>query len=102
MHKSLTARIIGFAGSLILSIAAFFIVFRPDFLHLELKTIIIAIFIFAFIQFIIQSICFLNVLSEKENRWGLIVFISTLSIIFLIIAASIWIMNHLNYNMMMN
>jgi cytochrome o ubiquinol oxidase subunit IV len=101
MHsKSLLARIIGFASSLILTLIAFLIFFHPDFFRLDSKMNILLVFILALLQSSMQSICFLNILSEKGPRWNLVVFASTLSIIVIIIVGSIWIMNHLNYNMM--
>lgn len=101
MHsKSLTARIIGFTASLILTLTAFLIFFHPDFFHLGMKANIIFIFTLAILQASVQSIFFLNVLAEKGPRWNLVVFASTISIIIIIIVGSIWIMNRLNYNMM--
>lgn len=102
MHtKSLTSRFIGFAASLILTLTAFLIFFRPDFFHLDLKMNILAVLILAALQCTVQSIFFLNVLNEKGIRWNLVVYASTLSVIFIIIFFSIWIMDHLNYNMHM-
>ncbi|MGE5196654.1 MAG: cytochrome C oxidase subunit IV family protein [Anaerolineae bacterium] len=102
MHsKSLTGRVIGFVASLLLTLTAFLIFFRPDFFHLEMSMNILVIFILAALQCSVQSIFFLNILSEKGPRWNLVVFASTISIIIIIIVGSILIMNHLNYNMMM-
>ena len=100
MHKTLSSRIIGFVASLALTLAAFLIVIHPEFTHLGIKTNITVILILATLQGIIQSIFFLNVLSEKGPRWNLFVFVSTISIIIVIIFFSIWVMSHLNYNMM--
>lgn len=101
MHsQSLTLRFIGFVASLILTFLAFLIFFRPDFFHLDMKTNIALILILAVLQASFQSICFLNILSEKGPRWNLVVFASTLSIIVIIILGSIWIMHHLDYRMM--
>lgn len=94
------SRLIGFVASLILTGAAFFIFFRPDFFHLEMKMNIVAIFILAILQCSVQSIFFLHILSEKGPRWNLVVYASTISIIFIIIFFSIWIMDTLNYRMM--
>jgi len=54
----------------------------------------------AVVQAICQSIFFLNVLSETGPRWNLLIFISTLSIMLIIIIGAIWIMQHLDANMM--
>lgn len=102
MHsKSLSSRVIGFAASLILTLTAFLIFFRPDFFHLEMKTNIVVVLILALLQSTAQSIFFLNILNEKGTRWNLVVFASTISVIVIIIVFSIWIMNQLDYRMMM-
>lgn len=98
-QKTLTGRLIGFVASLILTLTAFLIAVRPEF-NLGTQGTIIAIFILALLQFVVQTVFFLNLLSEEGPRWNLFVFLSTLSIIVIIVLGSIWIMNHLNYNMM--
>lgn len=95
-------RLIGYIGSLILTALSFTIFFRPDFFHLDLRGNIVALFILAGLQCTLQSIFFLHILSEKGPRWNLIVFTSTVSMIFVIIFFSVWIINHLNYNMMVH
>jgi cytochrome o ubiquinol oxidase subunit IV len=94
------SRFVGFVASLILTGASFFIFFRPDFFHLEMKMNIVFIFTLAILQCTVQSIFFLHILSEKGPRWNLVVYASTISIIFIIIFFSIWIMDTLNYRMM--
>lgn len=101
MHKTLSSRLIGFVASLILTVTAFFLVARPAIFQGNVKAVMVVILLLALLQFVVQCIFFLNLLSEKGPRWNLFVFISTLSIIVVIIIGSIWIMNHLNYNMMM-
>lgn len=99
MHKTLISRVIGFGASLILTLTAFLVIIHPDFFHFEIKAAVITIFIFAILQAIFQSICFLNVLSEKGTRWNLVIFACTISIVITIVVFTIWVMNHLNYNM---
>ena len=99
-HGALTLRVIGYAASLLLTLATFLIVAYPDALHLQTQTIIFFILIFAILQACVQLVCFLHILSEKKPRWNLFIFASTVSIIFIIVAFSIWVMDHLNYNMM--
>jgi cytochrome o ubiquinol oxidase operon protein cyoD len=95
MHKSLTSRIIGFTLSLILTAFSFFLISRG-----ECGGTVALILVLAILQAIVQSVCFLNILSEEGPRWNLVVFVSTLSIVLIIVIFSIWIMDHLNYNMM--
>lgn len=101
MHqKTLALRFIGFIGSLILTLTAYFIIIRPESFHLKTGPAILIIFILAILQFIVQFVFFLDLWREKGPKWNFAVFLTTLSILFIIIAFSIWIMNHLDYNMM--
>lgn len=93
------SRVIGFVSSLVFTLIAFTIFFRPEFFHLGTTMNIAVVFVLAILQASAQSIFFLNVLSEKGPRWNLLIFASTISIVVIIIFFSIWIMNHLNYNM---
>jgi cytochrome o ubiquinol oxidase subunit IV len=97
--KSLSKRVIGFVGSLVLTLTAFLIFLHPDFFHLEMKMNIVVVLILAVVQCSVQSIFFLHILSEKGPRWNLVIFASTVTIVLIIVVFSIWIMNHLNYRM---
>lgn len=99
MHYELSLRITGFIASLILTLIAYFIILHPEFFNIDNKTAIIIIFTLALIQSFVQLISFINVWKEEGPLWNLGVFISTVSIIFIIIYFSIWIIDHLNYNM---
>lgn len=54
----------------------------------------------AVVQLLIQLKFFLHLGSESSPRWNLIFFVSAASIILLVVIGSLWIMHHLNYNMM--
>jgi cytochrome o ubiquinol oxidase operon protein cyoD len=90
-EKPLTLRIIGFVISLILTLIAYFLIIHPGFFHLGMGMAIMAILILAVLQAMVQFIFFLNVWKEKGPPWNLGVFLSTLSIIFIILFFSIWI-----------
>lgn len=96
MHE-LTVRLTGFIASLALTLIAYLIILNPEFFNLQ--TAIIVIFSLALIQSLVQLIFFIDVWKKKELVWNLGIFISTVSIIFIVIFFSIWIINHLNYNM---
>ncbi len=100
MELSLGSRVFGFVASLLLTIAAFTIIVSPELLHLKTEAAVILIFVMAVLQFTVQSFCFLHIWKEKGARWNMVVFFSTLSIILIIILFSIWVMDHLNENMM--
>ena len=99
MYHALSLRATGFITSLLLTLAAYFIILHPEFFNFDIKTAVIVIFTLALIQSLVQLIFFINVWKEEGPLWNLGIFISTVSIIFIIVYFSIWIMNHLNYNM---
>lgn len=101
MNQELSFRVTGFIISLILTIVAYFFIINPKFFNFNVKTTIVIIFTLALIQSLVQLIFFINVWKEEGSLWNVGIFISTVSIIFIIIFFSIWIMNHLNYNMML-
>lgn len=99
MSHAFLLRTTGFILSLILTLAAYFIIVEPEFFHLDTQPAIIVIFTLALIQSFVQLIFFIHVWKEEGPLWNLGVFLSTVSIIFIVIYFSIWIINHLNYNM---
>ncbi len=96
----LALRVTGLVASLILTLAAYFLVLNPAQFHLENRTAAVVILMFAMIQSIAQLLCFINLWKEKGPLWNLYVFLSTVSIIFIIVFFSLWIMHQLDYNMM--
>lgn len=100
MNSELSFRATGFFTSLLLTLAAYFIITNPEYFNFSAKTAVIVIFSLALVQSLVQLIFFINVWKEEGPLWNLIIFISTVSIIFIVVFFSIWIMNHLNYNMM--
>jgi cytochrome o ubiquinol oxidase operon protein cyoD len=42
---------------------------------------------------------FLHLGQGKDTKWNLVIMLSTLTIVLIVVIGSIWIMNHLNYNM---
>lgn len=99
MHKTLSSRIIGYLLSLILTLIAFLVTLNPDFQSTIpiTTTLLLAL---ALLQFIVQSICFLNVWEKEGPPWKLMIYVSTLSIAMVIIVFTIWIIHRLDYNMM--
>lgn len=96
----LTLRIMGFLASFLLTLAAYFVILNPAEFNLGSRGATLAIFMLAAVQSLVQLICFINLWREKGPLWNLYVFLSTVSVIFVVIFFSIWIMDHLNYNMM--
>jgi cytochrome o ubiquinol oxidase subunit IV len=103
MKFTFKSYIIGFASSLALTLAAAWFVWvhvnsgHVVFSHQFLYAAVLAL---AVIQLFVQLICFMHLAGETGPRWRTGALISTAGIIVIIVAGAIWIMNHLNYNMM--
>lgn len=96
-HGTLTSLGIGFVLSLILTISSYLVVTQQ---LVSNPTIPLIIFSLAFLQFVVQMIFFLHLDKESGPRWNFLVFMSTAFVVLLVVVGSIWIMTHLNYNMM--
>ncbi len=103
-HGTVRSYLTGFILSISLTLLVFFLVN----LHISSGHITIshelltgAIIVLALAQLVVQLIFFLYLAGRGSSaRWNLVVFLSTASIVLIIVIGSIWIMNHLNYNMM--
>ena len=101
MHEQATRlRLIGFLGSLVLTLTAYFIMVEPGSFRLTATHAIAAILTLAVIQAIVQLLCFVDIWDEGGPQWNVGVFISTVGIVLIIVLFSIWIINNLNSNMM--
>jgi cytochrome o ubiquinol oxidase operon protein cyoD len=94
--KTLTSYVTGFILSILLTVVPYFLVTN----HLLSPEILVGvILIFAFIQLTVQLLFFLHMRQESKPRLNLVIFISFFGIILIVVVASIWIMQHLNYSM---
>ncbi len=96
-HGSAIPYMIGFVISLALTITPYLLVVNKASFKISLLTIVLA---FAAVQLIVQGIFFLHIGRGPTPIYNLFFLVSTLGVILLVVVASIWIMNHLNYNMM--
>jgi cytochrome o ubiquinol oxidase operon protein cyoD len=96
-HATLKMYVTGFVLSIALTLAAYFLVTSGEIFG---NVLIGAILVLAVVQFVVQAFFFLHLGQGKDARWNFVVFGSTLGIILILVVGSIWIMNHLNYNMM--
>ncbi|MBX4186800.1 MAG: cytochrome o ubiquinol oxidase subunit IV [Candidatus Doudnabacteria bacterium] len=89
--------IYGFILSILLTLTAYFIVVEH---LLQGRVLVFTILALAIIQLWVQAIFFLHLDQESGPRWNLSMFLGTLLLILVVVGGSLWIMNHLNYNMM--
>lgn len=102
-HGTVKKYSLGFGLSLLFTLAAYFLVSR----HVESAQaisqqtpLIIAIFILAIAQLIVQVVFFLHVGKESGPKWNLMAFSFMLVVVFILVGGSMWIMGNLHYNMM--
>ena len=97
-HGSLRDYITGFLFSAILTALAFWLV-MGDVLQ-DGRATALAIMVLAAVQVVVQVVFFLHVSARSESGWTLISMLFTLIIVGITLAGSLWIMHHLNHNMM--
>ena len=96
-NPKLASYLWGFAISIALTLVAYFLVMNYILAGGVLITVILTC---AVAQYIVQAIFFLHLGRGPDSRWNMVIFGSTLAIVLILVVGSIWIMNHLNYNMM--
>lgn len=89
--------VIGFILSIILTMAAYFFVTEHLFKGLALT---VALGTLAIGQALVQLFFFLDLGREPKPKWNLIHFLFMVLVLVILVAGSMWIMHHLDYNMM--
>jgi cytochrome o ubiquinol oxidase operon protein cyoD len=97
-HGSLNAYVTGFVLSVILTAVPFWLV-MGDVLDSRSLTLVI-ILAFAAVQIVVHMVYFLHMNSRSENGWTMMALIFTVTVVVIALSGSIWIMFHLNSNMM--
>lgn len=96
-HASRKSYVIGFLLSVVLTAIPFWLVMTGA---MSSQATAITIILFAVVQIVVHTVCFLHVNTRAEGGWTLMAYIFTAVIVLIVIAGSVWIMYHLNLNMM--
>lgn len=97
-HGTRQGYVIGFVLSVILTAIPFWLV-MTDALHNPQSTALV-ILAFAAVQIAVHVVFFLHLTTRAEGGWTLIAFVFTLVIVGIVVSGSVWIMYHLNTNLM--
>ncbi|UZF93966.1 cytochrome o ubiquinol oxidase subunit IV [Bosea sp. NBC_00550] len=97
-HGSLRGYVTGFVLSVILTAIPFWLVMN-DVLGNSVLTAIV-IMAFAAVQIVVHMIYFLHMSSRAEGGWSMMALIFTIIIVVIALSGSLWVMYHLNTNMM--
>jgi cytochrome o ubiquinol oxidase operon protein cyoD len=98
-HGSLKDYSIGFILSVILTAIPFWLIMTHQLAPGTAKFVIIG---FAAVQVVVHMIYFLHMNSKSEGGWNLMALILTVILLFIVLTGSIWVMYHLDANMMPN
>ena len=97
-HGSLKSYMIGFALSVVLTAIPFALVMSGA-LDSKMATAVVVMGLGA-IQIVVHMIFFLHMNPRSEGGWTMMALIFTLIIVGIALAGSLWVMHHLNVNMM--
>ncbi|MCW0000609.1 cytochrome o ubiquinol oxidase subunit IV [Pararhizobium sp. YC-54] len=97
-HGSFRGYMIGFGLSIILTAIPFALVMSGVFDSKLLTAVLVMAFAVA--QIIVHMIFFLHMNPRSEGGWTMMALIFTLVLVAITLAGSLWVMHHLNTNMM--
>ncbi|QWT19492.1 cytochrome o ubiquinol oxidase subunit IV [Bacillus sp. NP157] len=97
-HGSARSLAVGSTLSIVLTAIPFWLV-MAGVLHSPSATIA-TIFAFALAQIVVHVACFLHVDAKSEDGWTLLSFLFTAIIVVITIVGSVWVMYHMDANMM--
>jgi cytochrome o ubiquinol oxidase operon protein cyoD len=97
-HGSLRDYVIGFALSVILTALPFWLVMSGAIADQTVTALVITAF--AATQIVVHMIYFLHMNGKAEGGWNLLALIFTIVIVGIVLTGSLWVMYHLNHNMM--
>ncbi|MGF6525427.1 cytochrome o ubiquinol oxidase subunit IV [Variovorax sp. PvP013] len=97
-HSTLKGYVTGFILAVILTAIPFWLVMN-DVIESP-RTTAIVILAFAAVQIVVHMIYFLHMDTRSEGGWSLLALIFTLVLLVIMLAGSLWVMYHLNTNMM--
>ena len=96
-HDALFSYVTGFSLSIFLTIVPYTMVTEQMFGR---NSLVFGIAFFAVAQLLTQVFFFLHLPAKQKPYWNIIVFVYTLLIVAFLVIGSLWIMYHLNMNMM--
>ena len=89
--------VVGFLLSIILTLAAYYVVIYPP---LNKGVLTGAVVGMGLLQVLFQFVFFLHLGLEAKPRWNLLIFLFMLLLVVVLVGGSLWIMHNLDYHMM--
>ncbi len=97
-HGSLRDYLIGFFLSVVLTAIPFWLVMTGA--MVDKNAAALTIMAFAMVQIVVHMIYFLHMNGRSEGGWTMMALIFTIVLVVIVLSGSLWVMYHLNTNMM--
>ena len=97
-HSSFSGYMLGFMASVFLTAIPFWLVMGDVFS--SRNTTVLIILAFALVQILVHMVYFLHMNFQSEGGWTMLTLIFTMVLLFITLAGSLWVMYHMNVNMM--
>ena len=97
-HGSLRDYLIGFFLSAVLTAIPFWLVMTGA--MADKNAAVLTIMAFAMVQIVVHMIYFLHMNGRSEGGWTMMALIFTIVLVVIVLSGSLWVMYHLNTNMM--
>jgi len=97
-HSTFSGYMLGFVLSVVLTAIPFWLVMSGTLPSKQITALVIMAF--AVVQIVVHMIYFLHMSPRSENGWTMMALIFTIVMVVIALSGSLWVMNHLNSNMM--
>lgn len=97
-HVSAREYLNGFVLSVALTAIPFALVMTGTIPNSTLAAV--AILVFAAVQIVVHMVYFLHMNTKSEGGWNLVALVFTAVLVIIVLSGSLWVMHHLNTNMM--
>ncbi|HTD02268.1 cytochrome o ubiquinol oxidase subunit IV [Undibacterium sp.] len=97
-HGSLKSYMTGFLLAIILTVIPFWLVMGKVFDKSSTTGLILLGF--AAVQIVVHMVYFLHMNTRSEGGWSMLALIFTVMLVVIMLSGSLWVMYHLNHNMM--
>ncbi|MDZ7894715.1 MAG: cytochrome o ubiquinol oxidase subunit IV [Sphingobium sp.] len=97
-HGTMGSYMIGFGLSVLLTAIPFWLVMNQTFANPQVTAFVIMGF--AMVQIVVHMIYFLHMNTRSEGGWSMMALLFTLVLVVITLSGSMWVMYHLNNNMM--
>ena len=98
LHLTLRGYVTGFVAAVILTAIPFWLVMGKKFASTDVTAAVILGF--AAVQVVVHMIYFLHMNAKSEGGWNMLALLFTVMIVVIALSGSLWVMYHLNTNMM--